>query len=334
MFSILLCAASARIVGETNLGWGWEGHQMTARVAQYFVTDKVLDAMELILHTTNLSSVATWADHIKYVDAYEWSGGLHFINVPEGKCSFDYTTDCVDPKYGKDHCVAGAIHNYTQRSLMKNISDEQRDEAVKFLIHFVGDIHQPLHCGWDKDEGGNTIQITYMQDEWNLHAVWDEGIIDTRLTANYTDWDSYAEALIQRMEKNGEITDNPVSTWLDCDATDRGQPCTDIWAQESIGFSCTNAYFTNTHQRIKSGMHLAEAYFENNIDVIELRLAQGGFRLAHLLNIMFDPEHCSDPAGGPSIGIDLLRGMPSPSRPGRVRKASKKLMDLACKGKK
>jgi hypothetical protein len=136
-----------------------------------------------------LAKVADWADQARYSAAYHWSGPLHYIDVrddllPEGcpvhdagsssSCSFNYARDCVE-----DVCVAGAIVNYTQRlksqihplrssesnehsqqllrqlpshtSVSANSSDS---ESLKFLVHFVGDIHQPLHCSRKTDKGG------------------------------------------------------------------------------------------------------------------------------------------------------------------------------------
>lgn len=111
-----------------------------------------------------LESVSTWADQIKSDPAYKWSSALHFINTPDWQCAFTPTTDCAG-----DRCLYGAILNYTARSTDK--TGEQQYEALKFLDHFLGDIHQPLHVAFQSNLGGNTIKGTFLGESGNLHHV-------------------------------------------------------------------------------------------------------------------------------------------------------------------
>jgi hypothetical protein len=99
--------------------------------------------------------------------------------MPAGSTHFsDGVADCPN-----EICVVGAIKNYTTRSaklpktLWPYTGESSQPSPVTFLIHFVGDVHQPLHVGWTSDRGGNTIKCTFFGRSTELHAVWDSGII-------------------------------------------------------------------------------------------------------------------------------------------------------------
>ena len=99
-----------------------------------------------ILNGQSLADVANWADQVKSNPAYSWSYGYHFVDTPDWACNFDYSRDCAD-----DSCVVGAIANYTKR--LQSYTGSEQEVALKFVIHFVGDVHQPLHCGFTSDKG-------------------------------------------------------------------------------------------------------------------------------------------------------------------------------------
>jgi len=143
-------------------GWGPVGHSIIVRLGQSQLSNS---APEWIRSLTpwhwngNLSAMASWADDIIYensnptgYDNWQWTRELHYINTPDWGCNYKAERDCID-----DNCVAGAIKNYTKR-LENEFDDIQLKEALYFLIHFVGDIHQPLHTGFTNDRGGNSIR--------------------------------------------------------------------------------------------------------------------------------------------------------------------------------
>ncbi len=157
LFSILLFETFIQV-----RGWGPVGHSTIVRLAQSQLTDT---APEWILSLTpwhwygNLSAMASWADDILYADTnptgygnWQWSPELHYINTPDWSCEYQSERDCIN-----DKCVAGAIKNYTKR-LETELDDIQLKEALYFLIHFTGDIHQPLHAGFKSDRGGNSVR--------------------------------------------------------------------------------------------------------------------------------------------------------------------------------
>jgi hypothetical protein len=146
----------------TAHGWGAVGHSFIARLAQSRLNDAASDWITYLVPWHwhgNLSAMASWSDSILYPDSnptgfdnWQWTRPLHFINTPDWVCNYDVKRDCVS-----DVCVDGAIRNYTKR-LQTQFDDIQHQEALYFLIHYVGDIHQPLHTGFTSDYGGNNVR--------------------------------------------------------------------------------------------------------------------------------------------------------------------------------
>jgi hypothetical protein len=142
-------------------GWGAVGHSIVVRLAQSQLVDSAPEWIRSLTpwHSSgNLSAMASWADDIIHsnsnptgYDNWQWSRELHYIDLPDWNCEYKAERDCVN-----DKCVAGAIKNYTKR-LETEFDDVQQKEALYFLIHFLGDIHQPLHTSFTSDRGGNSV---------------------------------------------------------------------------------------------------------------------------------------------------------------------------------
>jgi hypothetical protein len=153
---LFLCETSLHVYG-----WGPVGHSTVVRLAQSQLTDAASEWTRSVLPWHwygNLSAFASWADDILYPDTnpygfanWQWSRPLHYINIPDWSCNYHAERDCVD-----DICVAGAIRNYTKQ-LETEFDHIKLGEALNFLIHYVGDIHQPLHTGFVNDRGGNNV---------------------------------------------------------------------------------------------------------------------------------------------------------------------------------
>eukprot|EP00301_Raphidiophrys_heterophryoidea_P016326 c25889_g1_i1.p1 GENE.c25889_g1_i1~~c25889_g1_i1.p1 ORF type:complete len:329 (-),score=77.09 c25889_g1_i1:207-1118(-) len=259
---------------EPNLKWGKDGHMITAIIAQQLITPDIQTKINEIIPEVqgNLADIASWADEVKQQSAYFWSAPLHYINTPDWECGFNHVRDC-----GDNVCVSGAVSNYTQRLITQ--SGDQQAEALKFLVHFCGDIHQPLHVGFTSDEGGNTIQITYNSKHMNLHELWDSDLIYTLIDTDYQkSYENLANALVAKINTTWAAQ---AANWTTCTSS---FPCPDEWAQETADAACTNAYVNAdgvTH--IKTGDALGKDYYAYNKDVLELFLAKSGVRMAAAL---------------------------------------------------
>lgn len=134
------------------LGWGKEGHYATCKIAEGYLTAEALAAVKELLPESaegDLANVCSWPDEIRF--HYHWSGALHYVDTPDFRCNYEYCRDCHDSSGRKDRCVTGAIHNYTNQlsSLYQNSNSESNynlTEALMFLSHFIGDVHQNLFC--------------------------------------------------------------------------------------------------------------------------------------------------------------------------------------------
>ncbi|KAF2589720.1 hypothetical protein F2Q70_00041865 [Brassica cretica] len=187
-------------------GWSKEGHILTCRIAQNLLEAGPAHAVKNLLPDYvkgDLSVLCVWPDQIRYWYKYRWTSPLHYIDTPDQACSYEYDRDCHDQHGLKDMCVDGAIQNFTSQlqHYSEGISDPRHNmtEALLFLSHFVGDIHQPMHVGFTSDEGGNTIKLRWYRHKSNLHHVWDREIILTALKEYY---DKDLDLLQEDLEKN------------------------------------------------------------------------------------------------------------------------------------
>lgn len=269
------------------LGWGREGHYATCKIAEGYLTEDALAAIKELLPDSaegDLASVCSWPDEIRF--HYRWSSALHFIDTPDFRCNYEYCRDCHDSAGRKDRCVTGAIFNYTSQltSAYQNSNSKSNynlTEALMFLAHFIGDVHQPLHVGFTGDLGGNRITVHWYHRKTNLHHVWDTMIIESALKTFY---DSDLATMILAIQNNiTEGWSNQLPLWEYCQ---NNRPvCPNPYASESVSLACKFAYKNAT-----PGTTLEDEYFLSRLPIVEKRLAQGGIRLAATLNRIFASE--------------------------------------------
>lgn len=162
--------ASLAAVSASAVAWGTQGHQVIALMAQSQLTRTARAQVDRLLALepgATLSSISTWADESGNPSTVPW----HYVNFPRDTCSYDALRDCPEGQ-----CVVGAIRKQLE-ILATDTPDEQRFIALKYLVHFVADVHQPLHAGFLDDKGGNTYQLQAFTRGTNLHALWDTGLI-------------------------------------------------------------------------------------------------------------------------------------------------------------
>jgi len=253
--------------------WGPQGHIAVANVAQTLITSKTFNTISTIIPNGNMSSVANWADEVRTLPQWKWSAPLHFINTPDWNCSYIRERDCYNNVNKFMYCVDGAIQNYTDYSLVGPFSQDY----IKFLIHFVGDIHQPLHCGFKGDLGGNNIKVKFNNKYTELHAVWDSGIIEERVNTDFNgDYNAWNNFIIQNTSPFNET------------CTEIDGVCSQIWGNESVKYACDFSYVMEDGiTKIQSGDFLDYGYYKKNIDIVEQRISKAGIRLANLLNFIY-----------------------------------------------
>ena len=268
--------------------WGSAGHAITGWLADELISSTASDFVEKVLSGKKLHEVASWADEIRHLPEFAWSSPLHFADMTEKDCKFDYQRDCLN-----DVCVVGAIRNYTTRLVSPTYSEED----LKFLVHFVGDAHQPLHVGFKEDRGGNDIHVNVEfcsasaecpKPHANLHATWDERFIEEwEHENNEQGWQSLASKILSDI-KQGKYS-NLMDLWLSC-KTDL-MSCPYTVASESASDACDLAYKNNQQSWIRPGDALRRQYYETRLDDVEGRLAAAGVRLATLIETISATNH-------------------------------------------
>ena len=187
--SWLLLAALA--VSTQVAAWGTQGHQVVAAMAWELLQPATRAEITRLLEQEpgeTLESLSTWADEHRNPATGPW----HYVNFPRGSCHYLPERDCPDGA-----CVVAAIER--ERAIWaSNANDKTRLKALKYLIHLVADIHQPLHAGYRDDRGGNQFQLRAFMRGSNLHAVWDSGLL------RQLDLDNQAlVALLEKAPANG-----------------------------------------------------------------------------------------------------------------------------------
>ncbi|KAJ1398302.1 S1/P1 nuclease [Sesbania bispinosa] len=257
-------------------GWGQEGHTIVCKIAQARLNNAAAKAVKKLLPKSaenDLASKCSWADHLRHI--FPWSSALHFANTPQSLCTY-HNRDCIDHKTGiMGRCIVAAITNYTNQLLEYGSDTKSKynlTQSLLFLSHFMGDIHQPLHCGFAEDKGGNTI---------NVHWIWDDSILETEVERFYdSDMGEFIDAIQTNITK---VWSDEVEEWENCSSADI--PCPATYASESSQDACKWAY-----KDAAEGSVLKDDYFESRYPIVNLRLAQGGVRLAATLNRIFDSQ--------------------------------------------
>jgi hypothetical protein len=160
------------------MAWGAGGHRLIAELAEAQLSPAARDHVDHLLSLepgATMASVSTWADE-KRSPA---TARLHFVNLPEGECTYQRQRDCPDGR-----CVVEAIRLKVD-ILKSRAPDAERLAALKWVIHLVGDVHQPLHAGLANDKGGNLFQVRAFGRGTNLHAVWDGELLRRRSAGLY-----------------------------------------------------------------------------------------------------------------------------------------------------
>ncbi|KAF2446348.1 hypothetical protein P171DRAFT_453766 [Karstenula rhodostoma CBS 690.94] len=268
-----------------SIAWGTLGHDTVAFIAQSLVSNKTASFAKSLLNDSSdayLAHVATWADSYRYTAEGAFSSPLHYIDAlddPPASCNVDYERDC--PEEG---CIVSAIANYTSRVTPSNISTVERQKALKWVIHFLGDIHQPLHVE-NLEIGGNGINVTFNGTATNLHHIWDSNIPE-KLIGGYSleDARSWSEELVAAIT-TGKYA-NASSSWLN--GIDIKDPVASamVWAQDANSYVCTAV--VPQGQEAVEGKELDGAYYDEAIVVIQQQIAKAGVRLAAWLDLIVE----------------------------------------------
>jgi hypothetical protein len=155
--------------------WGPEGHAATGILALEIVDARAQTALQQILGATTperLDELCNWPDFVRDQPEWDWAAPQHYVNIPRSATSYDAPRDCPEGR-----CVTEAIKKYAQALTDERLSTDRRQQAFAWLCHLVSDLHQPLHCGFADDRGGNSVEVIFNGETMNLHQFWDRQLI-------------------------------------------------------------------------------------------------------------------------------------------------------------
>lgn len=241
--------------------WGPRGHEIVAEIAARELSPRARAEVENLLGDRagpGMREASTWADDLRAWPGVGISAPLHYVNMPRGSCRYRAARDCR-----RSRCVVGAIERFADELARPGATEARRD-ALRWVIHLVADVHQPLHAGYADDRGGNDLQVRFDNEGTNLHALLDSGLLRKRNLRAVP----YAERLLAAAPRPAP----DASAWSEGAAA--------RWAEESCAL-VPNVY--------PNAERIDPAYAERVTTLLESRLLRGGRRLATLLNAVLDP---------------------------------------------
>ncbi len=239
----------------TAFGWGQTGHRIVGEIAFRHMTPSAQQRVLEILNRETPAMASTWMDFIKSNRDYDHMRPWHYVTVPDGQ----HYHEIGAPEEGDAFKAMTRIIAEIQSGEFDGWTEQ---EALKSLIHLVGDVHQPLHVGNGEDRGGNDVKVKWFGKSSNLHRVWDSEMIDgTQLSyTEYADWIDIT-------------TPDQISLWQSSSM--------EVWLQESVNMR-ESVYETGDTER------MGYRYNYEQIEAMNERLLQAGIRLAGLLNELYD----------------------------------------------
>lgn len=258
----LLAAAAAVCLPTPAVAWGQLGHRVIGELAEERISGRTRAEIELILGEEGLAEASTWADEQRSNPAVFWqeeAGPYHYVTVPQGQIY-----ENIGPPEEGDALSALALFTETVRD--PSATREERGLALRFIVHIVGDVHQPLHAGSGEDRGGNDVKVLWLGEESNLHSVWDNRMIEGQ-DLSYTEYTAWLGRQIEPTET--------IAWW-------GAQP--QVWIGESTQIRDT--IYPPSADQVPN---LGYAYQFQHLATAELRLQQGAVRLAAYLDWLFAP---------------------------------------------
>jgi S1/P1 Nuclease len=240
-------------------GWGDEGHRLIVRIAEGLLTPAATAQVKATLMPgESLEDLASWADQIRSSrpETYNW----HFVDIPLGSNGLDMQRDCP-----QGDCIIQKIADFRTAWRDPHASASARREALLFLVHFAGDLHQPLHCANNDDRGGNDVPVSFEGAQTNLHALWDSGLLRDMPGEDH---------LFATL--NAAITRDQVTTW--------SKGTVEQWAGESFQAAQTTVYGLLPVVAKDQTVQLGEWYEQMAEPLLEQQLEKAGVRLAAILN--------------------------------------------------
>jgi hypothetical protein len=239
--------------------WGMTGHRIVGEIADYYLTAKARKAVMQVLGTESPAMASNWPDFIKSDSTYNYLSSWHYVNLPAGLDQngvFNFLdTDKQANVYNKIPEMIAILKD-------KQKTGEEKKMAMRLLIHFLGDLHQPMHTARKEDLGGNKMTVSWFGQRTNLHHVWDESLIDYQ-QLSYTEY----AAAINHPTKEQLIK----------------------WRHDSLKETVYESYLAcnKIYSLTKADDKLSYRYNFEFVDLLNEQLLKGGVHLAQIINSIY-----------------------------------------------
>ncbi len=253
---VLLAALFVFFAPSSAFAWGQIGHRVTGAIGEPLLNRHAAREVRAILGNETLAEAATWPDEMRSNPNVFWqttANPWHYVTVPARRSY----PDVGAPTEGD---AMTALSQFAATLSDRTASPEAKQLALRFTVHIIGDLHQPLHAGNGADHGGNDVRVRLFREPTNLHAVWDSGLIDQR-QLSYTEF----TALLSR-----RITPTLRREWVEPNAL--------VWIGESAALR-DSLYPSNDE--------LSWDYVYQSRETLDTRLMQAGVRMAAYLNALW-----------------------------------------------
>lgn len=269
-FTFALLSLVMMLHSASVFGWGPTGHDVVAAIAEKHLTEKTREQLDQILDGRSIVYYSSWMDSIQnspyWENGYNQTKTWHYANVDKGK-----TYQTMKKNENGDVVVALTTLTDQLTNNYDNLTDSMRTDYVKMIVHMVGDMHCPMHAGRLSDMGGNRTKVRWFGRNTNLHSVWDSKIVESARKWSYSEW-------------RDQLDRNVCPEFV-----------------QSLMVGSFEEWFVETVEGAASIYNYVEALGEENPNLsykfvfdfaplLENRLLVGGYRLAYVLNSIFDPE--------------------------------------------
>lgn len=236
--------------------WSAQGHRVIAEVAWLHLSPGTRDRVSALLDGLSFAETSTWADSVRPMRRE--TAPFHYVNIPTWATRFEPREHCPE-----DACVIRAIERFRLVLADRSAPAPDRTEALRFLVHLIGDMHQPLHVGDQADRGGNDRHLTLSGRETNLHSIWDGDVVRALAPSEAT--------LLQRVAaRAAAVGADELAAWTAGTVT--------AWAMEGQAISRDRSY------RLPGDGVIGREYLDAQVEVVETQLAKAAVRLAFVLS--------------------------------------------------
>ena len=236
--------------------WGVTGHRVVAEIAENHLTNRAKRKLKKLIGKQKLAYWANWPDNVRNSPEWKNTSTWHYVNIPPQETKEQFIEQL---KNNNKPNIYTAIQDVKGVIVDKNTPDADREIYLRFLVHFLGDMMQPMHTGREEDLGGNLIKIQFFKKDTNLHSLWDSGLIDNT-KYSYTE---FARVLdVKSKEEIQKIQSGSLEDWL----YESHQTANQLYAS------------------VKPGENYSYDYQEQYKELLERQLLHAGLRLAKILN--------------------------------------------------